>query len=107
MNYTSKPARLEQTSGTSPTAALNNNSDFIQARNLSGVSEHESPIGSREAGQFLRKNHKTIERLARSGDIPGYKLGKTWLFLKSELLAFLTSRLSSQQAIHAAKWRTS
>lgn len=33
-----------------------------------------------------------VEDLARSGEIPGVKIGRGWLFVRSDLLAYLAER---------------
>src|SRR5258707_12232754 len=42
-----------------------------------------------EAAQFLRLHPKTVKRMARSGQIPGCRLGRRWYFRPSDLDALL------------------
>jgi excisionase family DNA binding protein len=46
----------------------------------------EKLLNSREAAKFLRVNIKTLQRLARSGDIRGMKIGKLWRFRTEDLV---------------------
>ena len=46
----------------------------------------EKLLDSKEAAQFLAVNTKTLQRLARSGDVRGIKIGKLWRFRKEDLV---------------------
>ena len=46
----------------------------------------EKLLDSKEAAQFLAVNTKTLQRLARSGDVRGIKIGKLWRFSKEDLV---------------------
>jgi excisionase family DNA binding protein len=48
-----------------------------------------------EAARFLRLHPKTVKRLARSGQIPGCRLGRRWYFRPSDLDALLRTGVSS------------
>lgn len=48
-------------------------------------------LTGREAATLLRVSMKTLLRLAREGLLPGRKVGREWRFVRSELLAWLTS----------------
>jgi excisionase family DNA binding protein len=52
-------------------------------------------LDSREAAAVLKRSHKTIERYAREGHIPGYQRFSRWYFKRSELDAWLGSTLQS------------
>jgi excisionase family DNA binding protein len=45
----------------------------------------ERSVGSREAADFLGIHYKSVERMARMGDVPAAKSGKAWQFLLSLL----------------------
>jgi excisionase family DNA binding protein len=55
----------------------------------------EPLLDSREAAALLRMHHKTLERKARGGAIPGYQIGTRWHFRASELDGWLKSQLKS------------
>lgn len=46
----------------------------------------EKLLDSREAAAFFAVNTKTLQRLARSGDIPAVKVGKLWRFRRKDLV---------------------
>ena len=48
-----------------------------------------------EAARFLRLHPKTLKRMARSGQIPGCRLGRRWYFRPSDLDALLRTGVSS------------
>ena len=53
-------------------------------------------LDSRQAAAVLKiKTHKTVERYARQGRIPGYQRFSKWYFRRSELDAWLASTLES------------
>lgn len=45
----------------------------------------ESLLDSVEAGRFLRIHPVTVKRLARSGRLPGFRIGNRWRFRFSDL----------------------
>jgi excisionase family DNA binding protein len=59
-------------------------------------------INSRQAAGLLHMNYKTVERWARIGELPGYQYssGEPWYFRKSELDAWLRSKLNSSSQLH-------
>jgi excisionase family DNA binding protein len=58
----------------------------------------EPLIDSREAAALLHIHHKTLERKARRGEIPGYQIAGRWFFRASELDSWLRSQLKSPTA---------
>jgi excisionase family DNA binding protein len=58
----------------------------------------EPLLDSREAAALLHIHHKTLERKARSGEIPGYQVLGKWFFRASELDCWLRSQLKSPTA---------
>jgi len=45
-----------------------------------------------EAAKLLRVSTKTITTLARTGVLPGEKVGRSWRFLRSDLLDYVGGR---------------
>lgn len=41
--------------------------------------------GDDEAGAFLLLHPKTVQRLAREGELPAFRIGKFWRYRGSEL----------------------
>ena len=50
-----------------------------------GVPEFEPLLTSEQAAELLQIHHKTLQRLARSGEIRGTQIGKLWRFRVSDL----------------------
>jgi excisionase family DNA binding protein len=46
----------------------------------------------KEAARFLKLSQEALRRKAKAGVIPGAKLGKSWVFYKPDLVAYLRSR---------------
>lgn len=44
-----------------------------------------------EAAQFLKLHPEEVRRRAKTGIIPGVKLGKRWVFIEDDLAAYLRS----------------
>lgn len=47
-------------------------------------------LTAEEASQLLKVSSKTLLSMARSGTIPGTKVGRSWRFLRSDLLSFVS-----------------
>jgi len=56
---------------------------------------HELPIDSKTAAAYLNIHYKTVELMARMGEIPATKSGKSWQFLRSMLSDWLRERMKS------------
>jgi excisionase family DNA binding protein len=71
----------------------------INAINLGLPTQLFEPLlNSREAAALLHMHHKTLERKARSGEIPGYQIAGRWYFRATELDAWLRTQLKSASA---------
>lgn len=46
-----------------------------------------------ETAALLHADTETVMQLARRGDLPGTKIGKSWIFLRSHVLSFLADRI--------------
>ncbi len=58
--------------------------------------QFEQLLRSEEAAKLLGNIHvKTLQRYARAGTLPGYRLGGHWYFRASELDSWLRSRINS------------
>lgn len=49
-------------------------------------------IGSDECAVMLRCTVDQVEELARGGEIPGLKIGRSWLFMRNDLLSYLAEK---------------
>ena len=56
----------------------------------------EALLTSQEAGAILRLHPKVVERKAKRGEVPGFKIGKGWRYRASSLDAWINSRLQFQ-----------
>ena len=53
--------------------------------------------------ELLRCTPDTVEEMARSGDIPGLKIGRGWLFVRLDLLSYLAEKARNEAADRRAK----
>jgi excisionase family DNA binding protein len=51
-----------------------------------------------EVGDFLGLHPKTVQRMARSGQIPAVRIGRYWRFRASELNAWLGSLANGRRS---------
>lgn len=60
---------------------------------------YELPLNTREAAAYVGLHWKTVERMARFGEIPAHPVSgvrrKTWKYYPSELDAWLRARVNS------------
>jgi excisionase family DNA binding protein len=49
-------------------------------------------IGRDECAEMLGCTPEQVEELARAGEIPGFKIGRPWRFVRSDLLAYLAEK---------------
>jgi len=52
----------------------------------------------REVAAYLKLTEKTAYRLAAEGDIPGFKVGGSWRFRRSEIENWIDQRSGSKVA---------
>ena len=57
----------------------------IDSRSRFGVTEFEPLLNSEQAADLLQIHHKTLQKLARRGEIRGTHIGKLWRFRASDL----------------------
>jgi len=55
----------------------------------------EPVLDSEEAAALLRIHPKTLQRMARHGEIPGFRIGKLWAFRASALNQWLENKMAS------------
>jgi excisionase family DNA binding protein len=51
-----------------------------------------------ECADFLKVDRNTVLKLAGTGEIPGAKIGRAWVFLEDDVVAFLRKRIGEQTA---------
>jgi excisionase family DNA binding protein len=59
-----------------------------EARSRFAVAEFEPLLNSEQAADLLKIHHKTLQKLARSGEVRGTHVGKLWRFRASDLNAW-------------------
>lgn len=68
----------------------------MQLESNGGIS-FEPLLNTEEGASLLGGIHpKTLQRMARRGEIPGYQIAHRWYFRASELDAWLKSRVNSR-----------
>jgi excisionase family DNA binding protein len=75
-----------QTSGTSPT----------NATILSTQGTFEPLLDDKQVGELLGLHSKTVQRLARDGEIPSIRIGRKWRYRATALEAWLALQSSGQ-----------
>ena len=55
----------------------------------------EPPVDSRMAAPAVGIHYKTLERMARKGEVPATKLGRSWMFRLSVLSDWLDRKMRS------------
>jgi excisionase family DNA binding protein len=74
---------------------------MINAYETSGTSPavpFEPLLDDKQAGEMLGLHPKTLQRLARQGDIPAIRVGRYWRFRASSLNAWIELQSSGQLA---------
>jgi excisionase family DNA binding protein len=56
-------------------------------------------LDSREAAALLKIHPKTLQKLARDGDVPAFQIGTLWRFVSSELDEWIDKRISSKSPL--------
>ena len=54
--------------------------------------EDDETLTVNQVSKLLKLHRRTIYKLAQKGTIPGWKVGKSWRFLKSEIMKFLEKK---------------
>ena len=63
-------------------------------RAIQGLGKCEPLLDSNEAAELLRIHPKTLQRMARKGEIPAIQIGKLWRFSTSSLLLWQQQKLA-------------
>jgi excisionase family DNA binding protein len=68
----------------------------FESAGIEATATAEPVIDSEEAARFLNINPKTLQKMARSGEVPGYRIGRLWKFRISDLDGWLRSKVISR-----------
>jgi len=60
-------------------------------------------IDAEGCAELLRCSIDQVEEMARTGEIPGLKIGRGWLFVPADLLAFIAERAREEAQERRAK----
>lgn len=55
----------------------------------------DETLGVADVAMLLRAENETVLLYARRGELPGTKLGKSWVFLREDVISFLRSRIAA------------
>src|SRR3990167_3762018 len=58
------------------------------------------------AAQFLGTHKETLRRLAVSGQVPGVKIGRSWVFIEQDLVMHIRNKYSGCDASQGAHNRS-
>ena len=54
-------------------------------------------LNLKQAATFLRMNPEVLRQKAKAGKVPGAKLGKCWVFVEEDLVAYIRSQYASRR----------
>jgi excisionase family DNA binding protein len=57
-------------------------------------------VTAKEVGQYLKLTESTIYKLASSGEIPGFRIGKSWRFDMEEIIQSINSAKKNNKGPH-------
>jgi excisionase family DNA binding protein len=60
-------------------------------------------LNSDDCAKLLYCTPEQVEELARSGDLPAVKIGRGWLFVKADLLSYLSEKARADAQDRRAK----
>jgi len=52
----------------------------------------DETINAEQCAELLHCTEQRIEELTRSGELPGMKFGRGWIYVKADLLAYIADR---------------
>jgi excisionase family DNA binding protein len=57
--------------------------------------QNRETLNIKEVAAMLEAEPETVMQLARRGELPGTRIGKSWVFLLEDVLAFLRKRIAA------------
>ena len=100
ITLTSSPTKWRQNEPQPPSipSASHEHRRFLERRRAQELG-YELPLNTREAAAYVGFHYKTVERMARDGEIPAHPASgarrKTWKYYRSELDTWLRSKVNS------------
>lgn len=70
---------------------------------LQAALQAEPPIDAIEAAAMMRCTTEQVEELARDGELPACKIGRSWIFVRSTLLEHIARRSLEEMEARRAK----
>ncbi|WP_058459429.1 helix-turn-helix domain-containing protein [Legionella bozemanae] len=67
---------------------------------------HMNTLNIEGASKLLGAHRETIRRMAASGELPGVKIGRSWVFLEQDLVMYLRNKYSSCDALQGVAYRS-
>jgi len=67
--------------------------------------EAQDTFNALGAATLLHADVETVLALARKGELPGTKIGKSWVFLRTDILDFLRERVRHDTALRLQSQR--
>ena len=55
----------------------------------------DETLGVEEVVGLMRTETATVMQFARRGELPGTRIGNSWLFLREDVMAFLRTRIAT------------
>lgn len=63
------------------------------AQSCGGNVNNQETLGVSEAAAILYAETETVMQFARRGELPGTRIGKSWVFIREDVLDFLRARI--------------
>ena len=67
------------------------------------MSDWHRTLDLKETAEFLKISETTAQEMAASGELPGAKIGRAWVFLADDLVDWLRSQVKYQRMERAAR----
>jgi excisionase family DNA binding protein len=59
-----------------------------------------------QAAEFLGVHKETARRMVASGQLPGVKIGRSWMFIEQDLVMHMRNKYSSSDASQGVHYRS-
>lgn len=62
------------------------------------MSPSDETLDLNDAASLLKMHRQTLRQKAKSGEVPGAKIGKQWVFIKEDLVSYIRSQYASPRS---------